>query len=581
MVEKVYRFAVDKVERLNLDEYPDDEFAVVKLGFLGTIPNSHGLRISEQVLRENADSALGRFVVAKIFFNDTMGHENDQNIFGYVPKEQQIEFVQEGEYLRASCLAVISKVYAEEFCDILERDGEKSVSVEMAVITPEDDDGDVLSFRIFGITVLGQKISPSCPNSTINFVRFSEEEANNFYNKIHKGAESKLHQFAQSRREQFMAETKKTYKVDKSKEAMSTKAWGEVDKAELRKKIMDASNRASLVKDVYMLVEDGWEDSPSEHLKYPVMDFEGDTLVYNRDGLASALGYAKKENETAVVTKVEKIYKKLDLEEGGKEEDKKMSKEIEFAAVEIGDLWGKVFDMLHNKYPDDEWGSVYRIEGIYEEDNKKFAIIRRKDEETKYRLDFSLTEDGLTLADEIIKVELEIVETDEIRKFSEPEESDKYKKFGDEDEKDEDDDEDEKEDEKKMSCEDMETKMAEMQSDIESRDNIIMEKEKELEELRKFKADIENKEKAMSVEAVMADVKDCFDETQFSELRDEGLACTMEGLDGWSNKVKAMAFSAVAKEPKANPYVGVFTFAAPANNLDSKPKSVWDRLKNQ
>ena len=185
------------------------------------------------------------------------------------------------------------------------------------------------------------------------------------------------------------------------------------------------------------------------------------------------------------------------------------------------------------------------------------------------------------IADEIIKVELEIVETDEIRKFSEPEESDKYKKFGDEDEKDEDDDEDEKEDEKKMSCEDMETKMAEMQSDIESRDNIIMEKEKELEELRKFKADIENKEKAMSVEAVMADVKDCFDETQFSELRDEGLACTMEGLDGWSNKVKAMAFSAVAKEPKANPYVGVFTFAAPANNLDSKPKSVWDRLKNQ
>ena len=69
---------------------------------------------------------------------------------------------------------------------------------------------------------------------------------------------------------------------------------------------MEASNRDSLVKDVYMLVEDGWEDAPSEHLKYPVMCFDGDTLVYNRDGLASALGYANKEKETTVVTKVEK-----------------------------------------------------------------------------------------------------------------------------------------------------------------------------------------------------------------------------------------------------------------------------------
>lgn len=43
-----------------------------------------------------------------------------------------------------------------------------------------------------------------------------------------------------------------------------------------------------------MLVEDGWEDAPSEHLKYPVMELKGDTFVYNRDGLSSALGYAKK-----------------------------------------------------------------------------------------------------------------------------------------------------------------------------------------------------------------------------------------------------------------------------------------------
>ena len=50
-----------------------------------------------------------------------MAHETGQDIFGYVPKEQEIEFTQEGKYIRASCIAVISKVYAA----IQERDGKK------------------------------------------------------------------------------------------------------------------------------------------------------------------------------------------------------------------------------------------------------------------------------------------------------------------------------------------------------------------------------------------------------------------------------------------------------------------------
>lgn len=574
MVEKLYSFAVSQIEQLNLDAYPDDEFAVVKLGFLSSEPNSHGLDISEEVLRSDAESALGKFIVARILFNDTMAHETDQDIFGYVPKEQEIEFTQEGDYTRASCMAVISKVYAEDFCAILQRDGVKSVSVEMKVTTTEEDPNTVLSFRIFGITVLGERYNPSCPNSTIELVRFSEEKANDFYSKIH--TTSQLHQFAQSRKEQFMAETKKTYKTDKSKEAMSTKAWGEVDKAELRDKIIDASNKKSLVKDVYMLVEDGWEEAPSEHLKYPVMCFDGDTLVYNRDGLASALGYAKKEEETAVVTKVEKIYKKLGLDYEGKEENAKMNKEVVFAAVDISDLWCRLFEALHSKYPDGDWGTIYRIDGIYEEDNKKFAIIRHKDEDAKYRLDFFLTEDGLALSDEIIKVEVEFIETDEIRKFAEPENAEKYKAF--EEVKSDDDDDDD--DEAKMSVEEMTAKISEMQADIESRDNIIMEKDAELEELRKFKSDIEDKEKALFVEAVMSDVKECLEEVKFTELRDEGMACTLETVDAWSNKVKAVAFSAV-KKPSKQKSSGIFEFSAPVNTQKPKSNSVWDRLKEQ
>jgi len=565
VIERKYDFAIDKIEKLNLEQYPDDEFAVVKLGFLSTAPNAHKLDISEKVLRDSSNSALGKFVVAKILLNDTMGHENNQNIFGYVPMEQEIEFIEEDEYLRASCLAVISKIYAEDFYDILNRDGEKSISVEMSVTTPEDDESNVLSFRIFGITVLGQRIKPSCPNSSISFVRFSEEKAKDFYNKLNKNSGSKLYQFAQSRKEQYMAEEKKTYEVDKSKESLSTKSWGEVDKNDLRDKIMEASNRDSLVKDVYMLVEEGWEEAPSEHLKYPVMCFEGDTLVYNRDGLSSALGYAKKENETAVISKVEKIYKELGLETDGKEEKEKMSQEIKFAAVDITDMWGKVYDALHTKYPDGDWGSVYRIDGIYEENSNKFALIHHKDEDALYRLDFTLTEEGLTLSDEVTKVEIEIKETEEIRKFAEPEDADKYKKF-------------EKEE---TPPEDTEAKMAQLQADVESRDNIIMEKDKELETLRNFKKAVEDKEKAMSVEAVMADVKDCLEEVKFSELHEEGLKCEMNELDAWANKVKAVAFSAVKKPKNKKSPLDVWTLSAPLQITPSEPTSVWERLKNK
>ena len=50
-MEKNFSFAVEDIQRINLSEYEDDEFAVAKMGYLSTKPNSHGLKISEKVLR--------------------------------------------------------------------------------------------------------------------------------------------------------------------------------------------------------------------------------------------------------------------------------------------------------------------------------------------------------------------------------------------------------------------------------------------------------------------------------------------------------------------------------------------------
>lgn len=103
-------------------------------------------------------------------------------------------------------------------------------------------------------------------------------------------------------------------KIDKSKDKLSDSDWGSVNKTSLRNSILSASNYKTLVKDVYLLVEDGWEDSPSSHLKFPVMEISDNTLIYNKGGLSSALAYAEKGNETEVINKLKSIYKKMGLQ---------------------------------------------------------------------------------------------------------------------------------------------------------------------------------------------------------------------------------------------------------------------------
>ena len=562
-MQKEYNFAVEEIKRIEFSDYDEQEFSIARLGYISTRPNSHGIGISEDCLRESAPSALGKWVVANLVAGDCGSHDKEEHIVGMIPQDQEVEFVEDDDgYLRAYCDAIISKRYAADFCEIFEKDNNRAVSIE-ARFDMEDEDN-AKSFTICGVTVLGRAIRPSCPDSDIEFVRFSEADAEDYYRARHVDAASSLKQFVETRK-QSMAE-KKTYKVDKSKESMSNADWSDVDKVALRDKIMGASNRAKLVKDVYLLVEDGWEDAPSEHLKYPIMAFDGDILVYYRRALSAALTYAKQNDETAVVNKIEKIYKKLDLDDtDGKEE--KMSMEIEFAAVNIGDLWGRLWHEIEETR---HW--EYGIEGIYEEDNKKFAILRDRAQKL-YRLDFSLTEEGLTVADEIVEVEQEFIETDNMKKFAEPENVADYRIA----EQDDDDDDDED----KMSEDEMMAKIAQLEKDIEERDNIIMERDTELADLREYKKAVMAKENACAVEAIMAEIKPFVNDEQFAAFREEGLACDETNFDAWSNKVKAVCFSEVKKSVKKDD-MGVFTFAAPIDAKKNKQnEDIWTRLKNQ
>lgn len=544
------------------DNYPEHKFTVFKCCFLSTKPNAHKLDISNDVLRRDAQSILGNMLVAKIQNGDATTHLPSEIQYGYFPREQEIEFVEEDGVTKAYAYAVVSKHYSKELNNIFEFDNLRNSSVEMTVTMDKDEDeGKVVALDIFGLTVLGKAINSSCPDADIKMVRFSTEDADAYFAKS--DSLSNLKQFVEERK-QSMAEKYVNHPINTSKDAVYTGEW---DGDEAKKNLVKEKNYKTLAPKVCLRLEEGWEDREVTKLGYPVMGLYDGEWRYSTKALSSALAYAKQNDETEVVNKIKAIYKKLDLDDDSeRKEDKKMA-EIEFSAVNIGDLWGMLWTAIEERQ---NW--EYGIQGIYEEDNKKFAIVTDR-AKTMYRLDFSLTEDGLTLADEVVEVKQEFTETDNIKRFAEPENVAEYR-LADCDEHDDDEhDDDEHEEEHEMSADEMKAKMAELEKDIESRDNIIMEKDAELEELRKFKAEVEEQRKAATVESIMAECKEYMSDEQYKEMREEGMACNMAEIDGWTNKVKAVSFSAVKKNVKKN-NDGVWRMAAP---IEIKKKSgLWD-----
>ena len=174
--------SLEDINRYTNDE--DPELAIADTCFLSTRENSHGLIITPEVLRECAPTILGKFLVGNMNWTntDTLAHESKPQIFGYFPTDQEIRFVEKDGYLLARAYAVISKIYATEYYEIFKKDNFRNTSVEMLTVT-EEDSKVVKNFTICGLTSLGRQINGSCKDANIEVVRFSEQEAEEYYNR--------------------------------------------------------------------------------------------------------------------------------------------------------------------------------------------------------------------------------------------------------------------------------------------------------------------------------------------------------------------------------------------------------------
>lgn len=290
--------------------------------------------------------------------------ERGERILGWIRESDPVELVEKDglHWVKFRCILCTTYCYAQ--VKRLLKDRRKKVSVEITVHeSNEREDGvlDILDFTLNGTTILGSKngkeVLEGIPGAHLSILEnldtdalMAQKTALSFaYEKAFGADEDKSGDTAETqspeqkseRKEEIKMEnesavveteaaedfakddigTKSSLEVDKSKDAMSEKPWGEVDKAELRKRVIAAENFKSIADDVFLDLREGWEDGVEGALKYPVMCIEGEKLVYNRGGLASAKAYAEKNGDEKVTEKLEKIYKHLELEDGDMEKE--------------------------------------------------------------------------------------------------------------------------------------------------------------------------------------------------------------------------------------------------------------------
>lgn len=543
-MEKIKQFSVDDIYLFTDDE--DVDFALGEVYLLAEGNNSHKNPISLDVLKRDAHTMLGKFLIAKYsdFQKDVTTHTQDQQIVGYFPKDGKIQFKEKDGKTFAVFDVLISKLYATPVYQLFKEHNFRNVSAEFSCIEQEepDENGDnpIEKIMFHGCTILGLNYKPSCEGAEMNIKRFSAESADDYYSKHN----NSLKLFSERRKKELA--DKKTYKINE-KELKDT-PWGEIDKTDIRDKVMNAENRDELVKVVYGVVEDGWQEAPSEHLKYPLMQLVGDTFYYNRNALSSALTYAKQNDEREVIDKVEKLYKDFDLaDEGGEKMAEKKFNELEgrevYAVVirKVQEHLGK--DYFVNSIQDD------KVVVTNEETKERFDIpaeihAEADDKEFKVEIDFDKMEKsevqkmGLNSEAIMAMVNAETVEAREEAK--------------------------------------------KMVDETDEQTNIIMEKvcamACELEELRTFKTQKLNEEKNFAVDKIMANVKDDLSVEKYEELMEEGKNCEFEKIAEFESKVKSFAYDESKKKTKKKEDIIRMGFVGSVTN-ETKPTSKEDVFK--
>ena len=554
-MENKYYFSVSDIQSVATED--SVEFAIAKIAVLSTKPNSHKINITEEILRRDGLSILGKWVVADFDGTDTTTHTNNEKIVGIIPSDQTPEFVKNDDgSVTMFVEAVISKIYATEVYELFKNHNFRNVSVEMGTADDEErEDGsiDITGLCIFGVTILGLSVGGSCPDANMQIIRFSSDDASKYYQNT---KHFSLRELAKKRNEELQVTS---HPIDKSKEAVDMGSW-DGDKA--KDDLLKEKNYKTLAKSVCLLLEDGWEDKEKGALKYPVMNLKNGKWVYNAQGLSSARAYGE-QHDPSVADKAISIQKKLGLykddNNSDKEEKENMGNE---ANKDFSNSEDKEKDVIMEKDKDEKDMACGKKDMAAESEDEKLKDEKKeeddiKDEEKKMAAE---SEDE-KLKDEK-KEEKDI--SDEEKKFSLNAYVDEAAILTMLEQETEQNKELAEKVVKEFSANEIVSKILEL-----ARENAELKAEKN-------KNDAEKAEKKFS--SIMASVKEDLDEKTFAELSEEGKGLSFEELGGFENKVKAFAYEATKKNKENKEDNDVMKFASSNNENIENDSDVFNRI---
>lgn len=179
-------FSIQDISVFRNDDNVD--FAIVELKFLSDGNNAQNCPISTDVLKQYANTVLGKPIVAKFhkWQNDVGTHELDEVIIGYVPHNAEVKFEYNEMYGKTFAVVqgVISKIYATDVYNLFTEINERAVSSEFSCTQNnpnEYGEGEITSYAIHGITVLGRNVRPAVEGAKINVKKFSSTDIDEFY----------------------------------------------------------------------------------------------------------------------------------------------------------------------------------------------------------------------------------------------------------------------------------------------------------------------------------------------------------------------------------------------------------------
>lgn len=516
------------VDRVVADKENDYRFSGATIYAFADGENANTLPVDTEVLMRCSKTVYDIPIVCKYSeqWGDFLSHEEDEVPIGFV-KESSDTYSNPIVFTKSpdgrtflTIKGLIWKRYSGKALEVLMRgDKKKSVSIEMQVTDGEETPKGLLvkNFILEAITVLGDFIEPAVKDAKI-MMEFSKDK--NIYLRI--------------MNKKFAKE--KNIEIDNKKEDAVSGKWSN-PRRKLFDPIVNASNKAALIKEAYLVNEGDIENPEISKLKYPHHVIRDGKLVLHIDGVQAAFQRASQQGivDGEVKKHLERHYRELGLSM----ENFSISKE----SVGENNMEEEV-----TKCSDNEISCEEQVE-------KESCEMGCKDMEATSDVkceDTVKCEDGCDC---------------------EPDHE------HDDHEHDDHDDRHEhihgmSEEEKCAYIEELEAKVDTLQKDNEAYMK-KMEEMSDYEELKKFKADTEEKmkqeEEMSKMEEIMSEIENCGFAISDEDKKELMNKCAeFSSMNSWANYVKALAFDKFASNDKHEGFA--FPFA------ETKKNSIWDNI---